>query len=159
LPARCFQLAVDAPQLVVHPVHVRTERAELVAVRQIESPREVAGGDLGEARLRALDRADQRPREDEAEAEGERDADPTDADEEVARGRVRAAIRSDQGPRLRAGPLREVVGCVEEILVCADRFFQRRSRLVAGGACAVELGDGGQRTIERVIVAPDSTEH
>ena len=64
VPARRLQLAVDAPQLVVHPVHVRAERAELVAVRHVEPPGEVAGGDLGEPRLRALDRADQRPRED-----------------------------------------------------------------------------------------------
>ena len=37
--------------------------------------------------------------------------------------------------------------------------LQGRSRLVAGGACAVELRDGGQRTIERVVVAPDPPEH
>ena len=66
--ARRLELAVQPPQLVVHPVHVRRERAELVAVRHVEAAREVPGGDLRQPRLRPLDRVDQRPREDKPSA-------------------------------------------------------------------------------------------
>ena len=39
VPARRLELAVQPPQLVVHPVHVGGERAELVAVRHVERGR------------------------------------------------------------------------------------------------------------------------
>ena len=69
VPADGLELAVQPAQLVVHAVEVRGERAELVAVRHLDVLGEVAGRDLREARLRSLDRPDQRPREDEAEQE------------------------------------------------------------------------------------------
>ena len=40
--ARGLELPVEALELVVHPVHVGRQRAELVAVRDVHVPREVA---------------------------------------------------------------------------------------------------------------------
>ena len=40
MPARRLELAVETLQLVVHPVHVRAERAELVPVRRRRRGRE-----------------------------------------------------------------------------------------------------------------------
>ena len=39
MQARRLELVVEAPELVVHPVHVGAERAELVAVRDVERVR------------------------------------------------------------------------------------------------------------------------
>ena len=65
--ARGLQLPVEAPELVVHPVHVRRQRTELVPVRDVHVAREVARRDRGQPGVDALDRADHRPREDEPE--------------------------------------------------------------------------------------------
>ena len=46
VPARRLELPVQPVQLVVHAVDVRRERAELVAVRNIEPAGEIALGDL-----------------------------------------------------------------------------------------------------------------
>ena len=46
-----LQLAVQPPQLVVHPVQVGGERAELVAIRNVDASGEVPGGDLCEAHV------------------------------------------------------------------------------------------------------------
>ncbi len=69
--ARRLELAVQPLELVAHPVHLRGEAADLVAVRDVEAPREVACGDLVEALLGAAQRRDDRPGEKEAERERE----------------------------------------------------------------------------------------
>ena len=71
MPARRLELAVEASELVVHPVDVRRQRAELVAVRHVEAPEKSPDGDLGEPRLGPPDRPDQRPESEEAEQERE----------------------------------------------------------------------------------------
>ena len=47
MPARGLELAIEAVELVVHPVHVRRERAELVAVGNVDVTGEIARGDRG----------------------------------------------------------------------------------------------------------------
>ena len=49
-----LQLAVQAPQLVVHAVQVGGERPQLVAVRDVDAPGEVPRRDLREARVHLL---------------------------------------------------------------------------------------------------------
>ncbi len=100
MPARRLQLAVDPPQLVVHPVHVHGQRAQLVAVRHVQVAGEVAGRNLPQTGLGVLDGAGQRPRQDEAEQQGEEDGSRRDTDEQVSRALVGAAVLGDQGVRL-----------------------------------------------------------
>jgi hypothetical protein len=71
--ARRFELLVEAVELVVHPVDVRSEGAELVPVRDLDVPGEVTRRGRGEPRVDALDRSDERPREDEPEEQREDD--------------------------------------------------------------------------------------
>ncbi len=103
-----LELPVEALELVVHPVHVRRQRAELVAVRDVHVPREVARRDRGQPGVDPLDRADHRPREDEPQQQREDDRPRRDADEQVARARVRARVLGDQGVRLRRRGIREL---------------------------------------------------
>ncbi len=112
-----LELPVEALQLVVHPVDVGRQRAELVAVRDVDTPREVPGGDGGEPGVDPLDRSDQRPREHEPEQECEDDRPDGGGDEEVSRARVRARVLGGQGVGLRSGDVREL-GCT---LVEGDR--------------------------------------
>ena len=88
---------VEAAELVVHPVHVGPERAQLVPVGNVDTAGEVAGLDRGQSRVDPLDRPDQRPGEDEAEQEREDDRPRCDADEQVPRARVRARVLGDHG--------------------------------------------------------------
>ena len=88
--------AYSALELVAHPVHVRGEAADLVAVRDLEVACEVARGDLGEPLLGAAQRHDDRPREEEPERKREREASRGDADQEIARARERAPVGGDE---------------------------------------------------------------
>ena len=71
-------------QLVVHAVDVRSEGADLVPVGDVDVAAEVAAGDLRKALLRAPQRGDDRPREEQAEHEREPEAACADPDQEVA---------------------------------------------------------------------------
>ena len=112
-----LELSVEALELVVHPVDVGRQRAELVAVRDVDMTREVPGGDRGEPGVDPLDRPDQRPREHEPEQQREDDRPDGGGDEEVSRARVRARVLGDQGVGLRSRDVREL-GCT---LVEVDR--------------------------------------
>ena len=83
MPADRLEIVVQASQLVVHTVHVGCERAELVPVRYVEVTRKVALGDTGEPCFGVLNRANERPRENQAEHECQRNAARTDSDEEI----------------------------------------------------------------------------
>jgi hypothetical protein len=62
VPVGGLELGVEPAELVVGPVQVGGQRAELVAVRHVDAAREVPGRDLGQPGLDQLDRADDRPR-------------------------------------------------------------------------------------------------
>ena len=68
-----LELLVETLELVVHPVHVRRQRTQLVAVGDVHVPREVPGGDRGQPGVDPLDRPDHRPREDEPQQQREDD--------------------------------------------------------------------------------------
>ena len=74
MPTGRLERLVETVELVVHPVHVRRQRPELVAVRDVHAPGEVTGGDRGQTGVDLLDRADHRPREDEPEEQPQDDA-------------------------------------------------------------------------------------
>ena len=57
--ARRLELPVDTSELVVHPVHVASQRAKLVTVGHVELAREIAGRDLFKALLGPSNRSDQ----------------------------------------------------------------------------------------------------
>ena len=97
MPTRRLELGVEAPQLVVHPVDVGAQRAQLVSVLDLHAAREVARRDRGEAVVDVLDRPDQRPRQDEPQQQGEHERARRDADEqrrELAKELAFRAIRS-----------------------------------------------------------------
>ena len=141
VPADRFELSVQPPELVVHPVLIDGQRAELVTVADLDMPREVTARDLGEARLRAPDRPDERPRENGAEQKGQDHAPGTDSNHQIARRGVRAAVLSDQCVRLRACRGRELVGQRSEVVVDVDHVGQERSAPAAGRSGAVEDRD------------------
>jgi len=66
-----LQLAVQPPELVVHAVQVGGERAQLVAVRDVDAPGEVPGRDLPEAGVHRGDGPDERPRDGEPQHQGQ----------------------------------------------------------------------------------------
>ena len=96
VPAHGLELAVQALELVVHLVDAAAEVAELVPVGDLHVAGEVAGGNPTQPSDDALDRPDERPREEVAEQEREDDRAGRGADEEVARADVRAAVRRDE---------------------------------------------------------------
>jgi hypothetical protein len=105
--ARRLELSVQPPELVVHLVHVRCERTQLVAIADLDVSGKVAGCDRGQARVDPLDRPDQRPREHETEQQRERDRARCHADEQVPRAHVRSRVLSDQAVRFRSRRLGE----------------------------------------------------
>ena len=100
MAAGAFELAIDTAELVVHSIHVRCERAELVAVCHVDASGEIAGSDRREPPADSLDWPDEGPREDEAQEQGEEDGSCADSDEEVAGADIRAAVFGDQRVRL-----------------------------------------------------------
>ena len=159
VPAGRLQLSVQSLQLLVHEVDVRRQRAELVSIRHIEPAGEVARGDLGEPRLRALDRTDQRPREDQPQTERQRDAHGTHADDQVTRGRVRAAVGCDQRSGLFRRSVRELVREREQVGVGVDRRLEERPRSFVGDARLVARPQRAHRSNDPVVVVPDLPEH
>src|SRR5207302_1319903 len=67
VPARALQFLIQELQLVAQPVHVRGQRTDLVPVRHLQLPREVAGGDRGQPPLRLLQRDEERVRQEQRE--------------------------------------------------------------------------------------------
>ena len=156
VPTDGLELLVEAPQLVVHPVDVPGERSELVAVAHLEAPGEVAFCDLGEPYLGALDRADQRLRQDEAQQRGQQDARRAHPDEQVARAGVGAPVLGDEVVRLRAGPRRQAVGDEAEVVVDVDGLGQRPLVLRAARTLAIVCADLGERRGQALVVRPDA---
>ena len=85
VPTGLLELRVHAAELVVHPVDVRGQGSELVTVLDVHVPLEVPGRDRSEAPVDALDRSDQRPRQDEPQQQGEYKGAGRDADEQGPR--------------------------------------------------------------------------
>ena len=110
-----LELPVEAPELVVHLVHVRRQRTELVAVRDVHVPREVARGDCSQPGVDALDRPDHRPREDEPQQQREDDRSRRHSDEQIARVFVRARVLGDDGVRPRRHGVRELRRVLVEV--------------------------------------------
>ena len=69
--------------------------SQLVAVLDVDMPLEVPRRDRRESAVDALDRTDQRPRQDEPQQQGEHERAGRDADEQ-ARARERAGVPGDQ---------------------------------------------------------------
>ncbi len=59
VPARCLELPIQAAQLVVHPVEVRGEGTEFIAVGDIDVAREIARGDGLQPGVHFADRPDE----------------------------------------------------------------------------------------------------
>ena len=112
---RRLELRVDTPQLVVHPVDVGAQGAQLVAVLDLHVAREVARRDRGEARVDVLDRSDHRPREDEPEQQRQNDRPRRDADEQCPRARIRAFVPGDQIFHIVHEPVRQDGGVLDQV--------------------------------------------
>ena len=152
-----LELVVEAPQLIVHPVHVGRQRAQLVTVVHDEAPGEVAFRDLREPLLGALDGADERRRQDEPEQRRQQDARGAHADEQVPRGGVGAAVLGDQRVGLPARPRRELVGDDAEVEVVADRSRQEALARTPA-ADAVRRSDLRKRGRDEPVVRPDAVD-
>ena len=77
-----FKLLVEAPELLAHPVDVGRQRAQLVAIDDMDALGEVAGRDLVEPRFDLLDRPDQRPGDGIAERQRQHDAAERESDDD-----------------------------------------------------------------------------
>ena len=139
--ARRLELAVEAVELVVHPVDVRGQRAELVAVGDVDVPREVARGDRGQPGVDPLDRPDHRPGEHEPEQQRERDRPRRDADEQVPLARVRARVLRDERRRSRGRRVGELRGDLVEVAGEPVGLVAERSLLVVRRAAGSPLDD------------------
>ena len=101
VPARRLELAVEAPQLVVHPVHVRGERhpTRRGSAHPPVPEKSPAAISASRASVRWIG-----PTSDQERIRPSPSASATltrpDGDEQIARGRVRTAIRCDQRGRL-----------------------------------------------------------
>ena len=137
VPARRLELRVEAPELVVHPVDVGGQRAQLVSVVDLDVAREVARRDRGQASVDPLDRSDQRPREDEPQQQREDDRSRRDADEQGPGARERARVPGDQIVDLCSRPVRELGA----------------SWLRSLASCSASLGAGASR---RRVLRPRS---
>jgi hypothetical protein len=101
--ARRFDVLIQASQLVAHPIDLGRQRAQLVAIDNMNALVEVAGRKPVEACLDLLDRANQRPRNSIAEPESERDAGKCERnDDELCVG-VRLGARFDSRDHVRLG--------------------------------------------------------
>ena len=160
--ARELQLAVDPLQLVAHPVHPLREGADLVPVRDVETPGELSGGDLVEALLRAAKRRHHRPRQQQRERERKHKAAAADTDQEVARACERAVVGGDEcvraGPRLarKRTDIRSEGGG-ESVGAAKDRF-DRAGRPLLVPNDPVEDRDAGRQRPERRRVDRGKTE-
>ena len=110
-----LELSVEAPELVVHLVHVRCQRTELVAVRDVHMPREVARRDCSKPGVDALDGPDDRPREDEPQQQCEGDRSRRHSYEQIARVFVGARVLGDDGVRPRRHGVRELRRVLVEV--------------------------------------------
>ena len=121
--ARRLELPVEAPELVVHPVHVAASAPSSSRLVTSTCPEKSPGRDRGKPGVDPLDRPDQRPREDEPEQQREDDRSRRHADEQIARARVRARVLGDQG----VGPRRRGVCELGGVLVEVDARAARPS--------------------------------
>ncbi len=147
VPARGLQLLIQAPQLVAHPVHVGGECTDLVPVRHLHMPCEVAGRDRGQPPLRLPQRDEDRVGEEQPERESQEKAARAGTDQEIPRAAVRAPVGRDE--RVRAGL--GLPGEDGELLrersrppVGTDVERMKRALWISGG--------GGDRQEERDVV-------
>jgi hypothetical protein len=104
-----FQLLVEPPQLVVHPVQVRGEVAQLIPVRDFDPPGEIPRCNFVEPCLHLLDRPDHRQGNRVAEQQGQRDASDSKPDDYPLRAQVSRLARLDARHHVGFRPVDELV--------------------------------------------------
>ena len=153
-----FELLVEPPELLAHPVHIVGQCAQLVTVDDMDALRKFAGRHLVEARLDLLDRPDQRPGDGIAERERQRDAAERERQHQRLRGGVVAGAGLDAGDHVRLGLVDELVGqALEPIGERAGLLQLGRPRL-GGTAAADQLHDLRHHRDETVVVAAELLE-
>ena len=159
MPAGRLELLVQTVQLVVHPVHVGRERAELVAIVHVDVAGEIARRDRGQPRVDALDRPDHGPREDEPEQQGEDHRRHGDTDEQVALARVGARVLRDQGFGRDRRRAREVGGSLVQVGGESVRLVAERLLLFLGRTADRGLDDPSDDLLEALAPRADLTEY
>ena len=119
-----LDLLIEAAQLLAGAVDVGGERAQLVAVPDIDPSGELAARDPAQPRRDLGQRPDDRPREHVAETERQHDAAKRERDHDEARGVI--------GPLARLDPLEHVgLGDVDQLVGQALEPVGERPRLAA----------------------------
>ena len=139
--ARRLELAVEAIELVAHPVDVPGQGAQLVAVGDVDVPREVARRDRGQLGVDPPDGSDHRPGEHETEQQRERDRRRRDGDEEVPLARVRPRVLGDELVGLAIVGGGELRGDLEEVAREAVGLVPERFLLVVRRTADLALDD------------------
>ena len=78
-----FNLLIETPQFLAHPIDVGRQRTQLVAIDDMDALGEIAGRNLVEPGFNFLDGTDQRPRDRIAEDQGEHDASQREGNDDV----------------------------------------------------------------------------
>ena len=141
--ARGLELPVEAIELVVHPVDVRRQSSQLVAVADIDVAGEVARGDRRQPGVDALNGPDHRPGEDEPEQQGKGDRSCGHADEQVPLARVGTRVLRDELVGLAVVRAGELHGDLVEVSGEPERLVPQGSLLVVRGSVVGGLDDLG----------------
>ena len=114
MPAHRFQLLIQAPQLVVHPVDVRRESPQLISIGHVDMGCEIARRDGLHPSFDPPDRVDHRPGQQQAEHQSQHDASHGRPDKEPLRGVERTAVLGDQRVGVGLGSIHQLGGEIAE---------------------------------------------
>ena len=153
-----FKLLIEPPELLAHPVDVGRQRAQLVAIDDMDALREVAGRNLVEPSFDLLDRPDQRPGDGIAEGEGERDAAEREGNDDVLRAFVRLLARFDTRDHVRLGLVDQLVGQTLEAVGQGCGLCRLHLSRLRGAAGANHLHDLRDDFDEPIVVLPELAE-
>ena len=150
-----LDLLIKAAQLRAGAIDVGRQRAQLVAIRDIDAFGELAARDPAQPRRDLRERLDDRRREHVAEAERENDAAERERDHGQARGVISALARFDLLEHAGLGHVDQLIGQALEPVGERSRLAQlHRARLLdLPGARALDRP--GHDRDEAVVVRPD----
>ena len=140
-----LDLLIQAAQLRARAVDVGGERAQLVAVPDIDAPGELAGRNLAQPPRDPGQRPHDRPREHVTETQRQNDAAERDADDDYARGVVGLLARLDPLEHAGLGHVHQLVGEALETIGERPGFAQLQL------ARLVDLAGAGRSTASVTI--------
>jgi hypothetical protein len=154
--ARHFELPVEIAELLRGAVDVGRQRAQFVAIADLDTLGEVPGSDLAQSRVDLPDRPDQRQRNRAAEDQG--DGAERESDDDRLRGAIGLSARLDARHHVRFGFVDQLVGQALEPARQRPRLLQLRRMRFIDVPAADQLDDPRHDGDEPVVFLPDLAE-